>query len=237
VLRRKYDASLELPLSNALLSDPDAAVRTEAALGLQRYLDTAGGRAALDHAARSDASADVRLAAQMAMMDRDERQALHRETLLDRSLTPAERLAPKMLTAGEQGMSLSGSPEPAKAAEEALAYAEILSGTEDSDVRLTALSALREATLGMLWTVRPRFDPGPEVIRALIETAEVADERVRRAALGTMRLHAGNPEIRAALESVVEGEPELSRELRIPEALVPSVTETSPAPLELPPRR
>jgi hypothetical protein len=214
-----YDAVLAQPFTNALLTDADAAVRAEAALGLNAYLDIGGSRVALEQAARNDSSPDVRLAAQMALMDYDQQQAFERGTLLDRTLSPEERLAPMSLSGSLILAPFSRASSAAESAEETLAYAEIVDGTDDTSLQFRALTAMRGTML-----IRGNSDSGgaqldPEIVRVLIESGSSPDSQVRRAALGAMQERADVPEIRTVLESVVENEPALAEELGIPGAL------------------
>jgi hypothetical protein len=214
-----YDPALVQPLSYALLADSDAAVRREAALGLAAYLGDGTLSATLEQASRNDASPEVRLAARMATMNYDEQQAFKRETLLDRSLAPAERLAPSVIgispMAGRLGRSY-GTAE----TEEALAYAEIMAAVEDPELKRRALGELQRT----IFESGQRIGAGlgasdSKIAGALIETSRQADERLRRQALIAMGPMARNPDVRAVLESVLENEPELAGELDIADRL------------------
>jgi hypothetical protein len=216
-------------MSIALLTDPDAAVRREAALGLDSYLDAAGIRPALERAASSDSSHEVRLAARIATMDYGQQVALTRETLLDRNLTPAERVAPLRLVEMQVAMGAARDAD-AGNADVVLAYAEIVGGTDDADLLLTALSGLDAMMMGRGFFARPLRDPDPALVRLLVDTAAVDDERVRRAALGAMRAHAEVPEVRAVLESVLVDDPQLASELNIAALLSRPPTQDSTAP-------
>ena len=101
-------------------------------------------------------------------------------------------------------------------AEVELAFAEIISGTGDPDLLVSALLGLQAQAIApsLMLPGRSRENLEPALVRALVETAEVDDERVRRAALATMRAHPEQPEIRAVLESVLEDNPQLARELQ-----------------------
>jgi hypothetical protein len=222
-----HDPALAQHMNLALLSDTDAGVRKEAALALAAYLDNGAIRASLEHAAASDGSADVRLAARMATMSFDEQQAFKRETLLDRSLTAAERLAPTtMLARGSMVMlpDSFGADEAAAAA----AYAEIADATDDPLLKLNSLSELQ----------RTIMIPGPggirgegvddEIIRVLIESSKFEDARVRRLALNLLTRQSGHPDARATLEAVLAEQPELAAELRIAEALERGATRGVP---------
>ena len=232
LLRRSaYDATLAQPLSYALLSDTDAAVRKEAALALTAYTGDAAARAALELAARNDSSPDVRLAAQMAAMDFEAQQAFKRATLLDRSLTPAERLAPTIVDSNFRPMGLDRSSN-AAAAEDAQAYAEIMTAVEDPELKLRAVSQLQQTMMGaMMPIVRGSNAEQAQIVDALIETSRHADERVRRQALSTLgnvMQVTGNAEARAVLESVLENEPGLAEELRIADMLERQQSRTLP---------
>jgi HEAT repeat protein len=217
-LRNEDNPALAQPMSVVLQSDPDAAVRVEAALGLAEYRDEAGIQPALEQAALGDSSADVRLAARMAAMDYEQQQTFRLETLLDPTLTPAERLAPLDMYPNPLVFgSLLRNGE--RMAEVRLAYAEIISGTSDPDLKLSALMALQQSAQLLGPINRQRLEPDPAVVRALVESAEAADESVQRAALRAMLLIANQPEIRAVLESVLESEPELAQRMDIATAL------------------
>jgi len=229
MLRRANDASLAAPMRIALQSDPDAAVRLEAALGLRRYLDEAGIRTAVAQAALGDTSADVRLAARMAMMDPGEERDFKLATLFDRSLTPSERVAP--MNMGPNPI-ITGSPDDVggELAALTLAYAEIISGTVDPEVKLSALSALQGMVLAPTLIGSQRQEPDPALVRVLIETAASADERLQRAALYAMRPYADHPEIRTVLASVLEANRQLAYQLNIPGALTRAQESNSGAP-------
>jgi hypothetical protein len=198
--QRAANAALAQPLGDALLSDPDAAVRREAALALAAYVGDSGALAILEHAAISDSSADVRIAAHMSTMDNAARRAFASETLLDRSLTSAERLAPTRITGPVATPDLDDGLR-----EEALALAEIVEGTDDSELKLRGLKQLRMATLFTLIRNRelnngsPAIDPA--ITKVLIESADVEDGRVRRAALEVLSEHVQVPEVRAKPET------------------------------------
>jgi len=215
-----YDATLAQPLSSVLLSDPDAEVRKEAALALAAYAGDAGILPFLEYAQSNDGSAEVRLAARMATMDYDEQQAFKRETLLDRSLTPAERLAPTTISSGPRMMPMVRTFG-AEQQEEARAYAEIVAGTDDPELKRRGLLELQQA-VGLFPAFRGGWDPDPEIVDVLIDSAGVADESARRAALNVLRGLADNPNVRAVLETVLEDEPELATRARIAEALAES---------------
>lgn len=214
-----YDVTLAQPFSYALLTDPYEAVRREAALGLGAYLGIVGSQAALEQATRSDSSPDVRLAARMAMMDYDQQQDFRHETLLDRKLTPVERFAPTMLLGSSPVVPFPITYTVGEAEHEALAYAEIVSGTDDTDLKLRALVALQGTLL-----IRGSVDGGesgtdPEIVRVLVESERSTNADVRRAALQAMSRRSDVPEIRTVLESVVECEPELAEQLGIARTL------------------
>jgi hypothetical protein len=215
-LRLANDTRLAQPMSIALLTDPDAAVRREAALGLNSYLDEAGIPSALERATGSDSSPEVRLAARIARMDYGQQVAFTRETLLDRSLTPAERVAPLRMVEMQVAMGASRYTG-AGNAEVELAYAEIIHGTDDPELMLSALSGIQAMTMGRGLFAGPArdADPDPALVSALVHVAEVEDERVQRAALGAMRSYAEQPEIRAVLETVLVDDPQLANELDI----------------------
>jgi hypothetical protein len=202
-----YDTALAQPLNYALLSDPDAGVRKEAALGLASYLGEASTTTALESALRNDASAEVRLAARLSMMEYDEQQAFARATLLDRSLTPAERLAPTTLNRESQIPRLSGSR--ADAQDRARAYAEILAGTDDPDLKLRSLTELNSVARSAALALEP------EIITVLVASIDIGNEDIQRISLGLLRREVANPEVRAVLEGVLENEPELAEELQI----------------------
>jgi hypothetical protein len=221
LLRRSaYDPALAQPLSYSLLSDVDAAVRKEAALALAPYLGDPAASAALEHASRSDSSPEVRLAARMATMDYDEQQAFRHETLLDRNLTPAERLAPTIVDSNSSRSLILASRVPdTSAQEEMLALAEIVAAVDGADLKLRVLSELQ---IRMFAIATPLgFRSGADdatIVAALVDTSRHADERVRRQALGVlgrMTQRSGSAEGRAVLESVIENEPELAAELNL----------------------
>lgn len=218
VLRRFNYPALAQPMSIALQTDPDADVRREAALGLSRYLNEDGIRSALAQAAVGDGSLDVRATARMAMLDLDEQQDFMLETLLDRSLTPAERLAP--MSVNPYAIVFRSTEDFGdELAEAVLAYADIIGGTDDPELKLSALSALQRTTLSPGLISGQRLEPDPALVSVLIETATDADERVQRAALLAARPFAAHPEIRAVLESVLAAKPRLATELNIAASL------------------
>jgi len=225
LLRRSaYDATLAQPLSYALLSDVDAVVRKEAALALTAYAGDAAAAAALASAARNDSSSEVRLAARMAAMDFEEKQAFRRTTLLDESLTPAERLAPMFVDNSRIGIaSLRAGSDGSATMEEALAYAEIVTATEDPELKLRGLSGLQGAMVGAMRSLAGMSSvEDSTLVASLIEVSQHADERVRRQALQSLTSVAslsGNAEARAALESVVANDPALATELNIERVL------------------
>ena len=241
ILRRStFDLTLAQPLSYALLSEVDAAVRKEAALALAAYAGDTAAAAALAYASRYDSSSEVRLAAQMSAMDFDEQQAFKRQTLLDRSLTPAERLAPTIVGDNMRLLGLD-SRSGTDTTEEALAYAEIVVAVEDPELKIRGLSELENSMMfGVMARMPGRSDANDandaKIVEALIETSRHANSRVRRQALTVLRSvtqMSGNAQGRAALEAVLENEPELADELNIPEALEAAARQ----PLQLAPAR
>ena len=207
--RNSYDRALAPPLSNALLSDADPAVRKEAALALAAYLDDVSTLPALEHALGNDSSADVRLAARMSMMSFDEQQVFKRETLLDRSLTPAERLAPETI---DSGLISPANVRSAASEEEEVArsYAEIVAGTDDPVLKVRGLEALRMHNMSGRST---RL--GPEIIDVLIASAGDEDGRVRLFAVNILTTQVENPEARAVLETLLREGPELPSQTRV----------------------
>jgi HEAT repeat protein len=211
-------------LSYALLSDADESVRREAALALGAYAGTDADPPALRYAMNNDASADVRLAARVATMTYDEQQAFVRETLLDASLTPAERLAPRtMIMRGSTMPAALFTPMSNDQQEEARAFADIVAGTDDMDLRLRGLSELSRMTMFSFSFPDPdRLGPNsldPAIIDVLIDNARVSDQRVRRMALQGLTRNVGNEAVRALLETIIEDEPEFANEARIEEAI------------------
>ena len=218
-----YDPALAQPLSYALLSDADATVRKLAALALAAYSGDAAASAALAHASRNDSSSEVRLAAQMAAMAFEEKTVFMTETLLDRSLTPAERLAPTFLDSTMRMGSLDRGFFGAVTPEEALAYAEIAVVAEDTEMKVSSLSKLQMTIMFVDWDVAGRSSADDSrLVDALIESSRHADHGVRRAALSSLNALtslSGNAEARAVLESALENEPGLAAELNIAETL------------------
>jgi hypothetical protein len=217
--RNAFDPTLAPPLSYALLSDANAAVRKEAALGLAAYPGDSTAAAALQHALRNDSSSEVRLAARMATMNFDGQQAFKRETLLDRSLTPAERLAPMMVDSNFRMMGstrFSGT----SVTEETLAFAEIAVAIEDPALKIRSLSELQRT---MSMPIRGQLSADESrIVDALIQTSRHTDDGVRRLALQvltSLTQMSGNAEGRAVLASVLENEPGLAAELNISQAL------------------
>ncbi len=201
-----FDPVLAQPLTNALLTDPDAIVRKEAALGLGDYRTVSGAQVALEHAARTDGSSEVRLAARMALLDRDGRLAFQRSILLDSSLTAAERLGSITMDVWSES-SISGTDE-----ESNRALAEIAVGTDDPELKRSAL----------YWLVAAGALPGPEVRRAMLDGVEHENRRVRLLAIQGLLRYAGNAgdaEVRAALEAAVREEPEFAAASGLEEAL------------------
>jgi hypothetical protein len=209
-----YEPALAESLSYALLSDPDAGVRQEAALALAAYLDTGSARIALEHAVSNDGSAEVRIAARMAMLDLDQQAALTREMLLDRSLSPAERIAPSRV-----GTRSFGSPEQ----EEALAYAEIVAGSDDPTVKRHGLLHLQMVAMTGSFP-GSRFESGqdglaPEIVAVAIDSMAVDDDQVRRLAMIILMQQAANPDVRAALETLVNEDPAFALQHNVAAAL------------------
>lgn len=208
-----YDTALAQPLSSALLSDPDATVRKEAALSLASYLGEANTTTALEFALANDASAEVRLAAKLSTMDYEAQSAFVRETLLDRSLAPAERLAPTIMSYETALPRLSRSP--VETVELTRAFAEIVAGTEDAVLKTHALSEIqiRSRDLGS----QARFEP--EVVRILLDHAGNENHNIRNIVLDLLRRETDSLEVRAVFEAVVEKEPALAAQLRLPQVL------------------
>jgi hypothetical protein len=222
----EYHPPLAGLLSSALVSDADAAVRKEAALGLAAYLREGSTLAVLEHAAGNDVSTEVRLAARMAMMSYDEQLAFKREILLDRSLTPAERFAPT------SNFTTLRMPVPLTyhdgQAEEALAYSEILGATDDPQLENSVLSELSNTIIALRTDERSN-QIDVRIIPVLAETVASDDPRVRRQAIRALISLAEFPEARAALESVIENYPELAADMRIEQVLAPQpVRRTAP---------
>ena len=235
--RNVYDPVLAHPLSNALRYDADIGVRTEAALALGAYSGDPVAWSALEQARLNDRSPEVKLAARMSMLDYEERQAFTRESLLDRNLSPADRFAATQLGGGLLEPTLPRSFGDA-AAEEALAYAEIVAGTEDPELKVRALSALQMTSLSAgLRATDSRVDPA--ITGVLIESARNTDDRVRRQALTALTgqytstraplAEADQLRVRVALETALREQPELAAELRIEEALRPGEATALPA--------
>jgi hypothetical protein len=220
-----HDPTLVQPMSYALLSDEDHLVRLEAALGLGAYLDDIAASSALAHASRNDPSPEVRLAAQMATMSFDEKRAFRQETLFDRSLTPAERLAPTLID-NNRRFSFYGMTPGAATSEEAVAFADILAAAEDPALKLRALSELQR-TAFYAAAIQPGKSSADEakVAAALIDTARHADETVRRQALFALMQMRWNADARAELQSVVENDSALAAELDIADTLVRAFSE------------
>ena len=216
--RSSFDPTLGQSMSYALLSDADAGVRTEVAIGLSGYLADGGIKAALEHASRNDSNDRVRLAARMAMMTADERQTLKRETLLDQSLTPAQRLAPSMFFGGASQTSPSTGFDRGQA-EAVLAYAEILREASDPDTWSGAIAGLYLTISRASPFSGSASDVDPMVTRALLVSAEIEDGHVRRVALQALTALVDNPDVRAALEAVLAEQPQLAAELQIAEVL------------------
>jgi len=211
IRRMAFDPALAPALSASLRSDPDAAVRREAALALADYRDDRSYQQALEYAIRNDSSTEVRIAAQMSMMDRSQHGAFARESLLDRGLTPAERLVPTLLNQASSMPRVWGTPGEAR--EQARAYAEIMAATDDVELKLKSLTELNVAA-----TAAPgRLDP--EIVNVLLASVDVEDEQIHRVSLELLRRAVANQEVRAVLEDVVESEPELADELQIPRVL------------------
>jgi hypothetical protein len=218
LLRRSaYEPTLTHSLTYALLSDPDATVRKEVALALGAYVGEGGVAAALEHAAGNDNSADVRLAARVAALSYDERQAFKRETLLDKTLTPAERMAPALLDQMSGAMwSMLLSRRSSNVTEEARAYAEIAGATDDVALKARALSFLQNE---LMFLLPDRSGLDGEIVEVLLESMEVDDSNVRLSALSMLTPQAANPQVRAVLENVLEEDPELAEQAGVAEAL------------------
>jgi hypothetical protein len=154
----------------------------------------------------------------MAAMDFEEQQAFMRETLLDRSLTPTERLAPRDVDGGMRRGSLDRGFFGATTMEEALAFAEIAVAVEDPETKARSLSDL-QWTMIFAGDVEGRSGADDsKLVDALIESSRHADAEVRRAALQSLTTLValnGNAEARAELESVLENQPALAAELGI----------------------
>jgi HEAT repeat protein len=217
------------PLSEALLTDPDESVRREAAFALAAYRENAGAQRSLANAMRNDSSAEVRLAAQMSTMDSTEQRAFARERLHDRDLMPFERLGPTALLRisslpprGPRAPPTIGDAEMA----DALAIAEVISLTDDPEVKIMGLGELQ----GMFnsATIRNGRRPSPEVTRVMIDSTRFDNIEVRRSALTALLPLSEDPEVRAALEAAVGNQPELAARLRIPDVLARSSPAGSP---------
>jgi hypothetical protein len=221
VLRRlAFDPALAPSLSAALLSDPDAAVRREVALALGAYRGDSSYQEVLASAMRNDSSVEVRIAAQMALMDRARQESFARDSLLDRDLTPAERLGPTVMLGREPGRTPNfprtlGDAEMANAH----AFAEVVSLTDDPALKVAGLAQLMRTFNGS--AMRSGQRPDPEITRVMIQSTKDENYEVRRQALTALLSLSDDPEVRAALEAAVENEPELAARLRIPEALSP----------------
>ena len=219
LVRLVPDPTLLEPLSEALLSDPDSTVRREVAFALAAYREEELSQRSLANAMRNDSSAEVRLAAQMSMMERAQQEAFASESLHDRGLMPAVRLWPTALLRFSSETRRPSDTRPISDAEmaDALAIAEIVSLTDDPTLKVLGLQELQLKFSSARLRSGPR--PGPEITRVMIDSSKFEDFEVRRAALGAMLGLSDDPEIRAALQTVVENEPELAARLRIPEAL------------------
>jgi HEAT repeat protein len=216
--RMAFDPAVAPALSASLLSDPDPGVRREAALALGAYRGDNSYQQTLAYASRNDSSLDVRIAAQISMMDREQQRTFARERLLDRDLTPAERLGPTALLSREPRSDPSASLTAGNIQmPDALALAEIVSLTDDPALKVRGLAELQRTFSAT--AVRSGGRPTPEITRVMIDSTKNEEISVRRQALSALLPLSDDPEVRAVLESVVANEPELAARVRIPEAL------------------
>ena len=216
MLRRKvYDPALQQPLLTALITDPDADVRKEVALSLGEYRSDPGVLVSLRQAQASDGSPEVRLAAEIALLDFDEQRAFSRERLLDRNLTPAERLAPAKMIESMQSPNVVA-PTGNYDSDEARAIAEIAAASTDTEQKVDALSRLPGAFF--LSASRDR-ELDPDVRRVLIDSATHEDSRVRTIALSALRSEIDEPDVRALFERAVAEDPTVAERLRMVELM------------------
>jgi hypothetical protein len=152
------------------------------------------------------------------MLDREQQRTFARERLLDRDLTPAERLGPTALLSREPRSDPSASLTAGNIQmPDALALAEIVSLTDDPALKVRGLAELQRTFSAT--AVRSGGRPTPEITRVMIDSTKNEEISVRRQALSALLPLSDDPEVRAVLESVVANEPELAARVRIPEAL------------------
>ena len=212
---RVYAPELAEAMSYALMSDTDATVRREAAISLAAYGRLSSARAALQYAAGNDASAEVRLVANMALMDADEMAAFREQTLLDRTLTPEERMAPTLVMGNSTlvisnpilrfDFDLSDSLERAQALFEIVTISDNPQTNAEAQVQLRMLVSQAEGD--------------SELINVMIDNYDAANGETRGTILRTLNDVASDPVVRAFLERVIIEDPDSAQRLRVRTAL------------------
>jgi HEAT repeat protein len=156
------DTRLIRPMSDALLYDPHEEVRLAAARILGEFADDAVARSALESAAQSDASAEVRETARQYVIDDAARLDDIFTVVRDSSLPDAERLAPIMywdqLQFVERGFLLDTTT--------VTVIAELVARNADVGTRrqvLVMLGMTESPSLVPIFIDRLRNDPSPEV--------------------------------------------------------------------------
>jgi hypothetical protein len=94
LLGRSDNAIVAEPLTEVLLYETVVEIRSTAAAALANHQDDSVVRAALESAASTDPSADVRLRANWSLLTRDEQPGFVRGTVLDTRLSADARLTP-----------------------------------------------------------------------------------------------------------------------------------------------
>jgi len=198
-LRGVHDPQLVQPLLQALVSDPAASVRRQAATSLHTFLDVPGVREALQRAAAEDPDSEpamvccvesVREAADRAAVADDDFHSWVRSRLLDADLPPRSRLfamAP-FTSDGRMVHSL------AKVGEDAAGIVfDIGRREQNPQVRRLAWDVLRSAK------------PDPTFVPVLLgDLNNHPDEYVRASAARLLTRHAGSAEVREALERAAD---------------------------------
>jgi hypothetical protein len=148
LLAQTGNRSVVQPMTDALLYDPSAEVRATTAEWLFDYRSDPIVRTALESAAVSDASPEVRLRAYWSTLENDGRAAFVRTTLLDRRLTPEERIAPLIHARAWRNEYVGSSSDfidseiPAMDREALDTLAEIAASSDDAASRIAAVTEL-----------------------------------------------------------------------------------------------
>jgi TolB-like protein/HEAT repeat protein len=177
------DPYLVQPLLQTLAYDSNEYVRHEAANTLEDYIEESGVRDALEFAAANDESKRVRDQALFSVSSEQGQQAINISTILDKSLTDRERLAPLREQRIRNGNEVVLSDEVVDS------VLEIAMTSDDQFTRSGALSNLRGAN-------------NPAIVSLLLEhLANDSSEHVRVMAAGGLSEYVDHPGVRDALET------------------------------------